>query len=168
MLRHLLLLLFALFLLGPLSLYRSAQTSVPQRETAQISHALGVSVSAGTVTSSQDSHGALGDGLTFITLSFPDDGFGRSIQDTWTPLPLTGNLRALLYGSPGAGPYITDQEGAACFPQVENGYYYFEDRHAQSTDPHSDFALFRRSSFNLTTALYDADTQTLYFCKFDT
>lgn len=166
--RHSILILFALFSLLPLAMCRASQELIPDSEAAQVSRALGVNASAGTVVSASDSHGGFhGDGLTFIELSFPDDSFGTSIQDRWHPLPLSGNLNAFIYGSPGAVPSIT-QDGVNCFPPVQNGCYYFKDRHSQSTDPQSDHDLFRRNSFNVTFALYDADTRTLYYCKFDT
>lgn len=166
--RHFILVLFAFFLLLPLTMCRTALELVFNGEASQVSRALGVNASAGTVVSASDSHGGFhGDGLTFIELSFPDDSFGDSIQNTWHPLPLSDDLNPLIYGSPGAGPYIT-QDGVNCFPPIQNGCYYFEDRHSQSTDPQSDHELFRRHSFNVTFALYDTDTQTLYYCKFDT
>lgn len=155
-------------LLLPLSMCRTALEPVINGETAQVSRALGINASAGTVASASDSHGGFhGDGLTFIQLRFSDDSFGSSIQSTWHPLPLSGNLHTFIYGSPGAGPYVI-QNGVSCFPPVQNGYYYFEDRHTESTDPQSDLDLFRRHSFNVTFALYDADTQTLSYCEFDT
>ena len=118
-------------------------------------------------TDTYDDHGGFhGDGLTLIELSFPDDSFGARIQTTWHSLPLSGNLNTFVYGSPGREP-IT-QDGVNCFPPVQNGYYYFEDRHSQSTDPHSDSELLQRHSFNVTITIYDADTRTLYYCKFDT
>lgn len=166
--RHSTLLLFAFFLLLPLAMCRASQDLVPDNEAAQVSHALGVDASAGTVVSTSDSHGGFhGDGLTFIELSFPDNSFGASIQDVWHPLPLSENLSTFIYGSSSAGPYIT-QDGVNCFPPVQNGCYYFQDRHSESTDPQSDLELFQRYSYNITFALYDADTQTLYYCEFDT
>lgn len=165
--RFLLFLSVVLLLLLP-PVLRTSQETVFSSETAQVSRALGVNASAGTVVSASDSHGGFhGDGLTFIELSFPDGSFGSSIQGRWHALPLSSNLNTLVYGSSGVGPYIT-RDGAACFPHVQNGYYFFEDRHTESTDPQSDFALFQRYSFNLTLALYDTDAQALYYCKFDT
>lgn len=70
--------------------------------------------------------------------------------------------------APPARVPISPRMASAAFPPVQNGCYYFEDRHSRSADPHSDSGLFQRHSFNVTFALYDADTQTLYYCKFDT
>lgn len=158
----------ALFLLLLLPVLRPAREPIPDSEIARVSRALGVGVSAGTVVSCSDSHGGFhGDGLTFIEIAFPDDGFGGIVRGQWRALPLSGNLQALVYGVSGVGPYIT-RDGIACFPRVQNGYYYFEDRQAEGTDPRSDFALFRRASYNVTVAIYDTDARTLYYCAFDT
>lgn len=155
----------ASLLLLPLSM---CQTLLPTGETAQISHALETDASAGTVVTASDSHGGFhGDGLTFLEISFPDDSFGDRIQDTWHPLPLSENLDTFIYGSPSREPLCTE-DGAHRFPPVQNGWYFFRDRHPESADPQSDLELFHRCSVNVTFALYDADTRTLYYCDFDT
>lgn len=160
------LLVFFLFLLLPL--FRAPGGITSRSEIDQVSRALGADVSAGTVAAVSDSHGGFhGDGLTFMEITFPDDGFGSGVQNQWQALPLSGNLQALVYGVSGVGPYIT-RDGAACFPRVQNGYYYFEGRQAEGADSRSDFALFRRASYNVTVAVYDTDARTLYYCAFDT
>ena len=53
-------------------------------------------------------------------------------------------------------------------PQIENGYYYFYDRHDEATDPYDDSEFLARFSFNFTLAIYDSDTNTLYLCEYDT
>ncbi len=46
------------------------------------------------------------------------------------------------------------------FPEVEQGYYYFRDRHSQSQDPTDDSELFGRGSWNFILAVYDSQTGT--------
>lgn len=137
----------------------------------------GLDLSAGDVLSSIDTHdGFHGDGLTYQEITFADDSLQEQLEASalWLPLPLPSPLQTLIYGTftdgGQAGPYICkpDTVGEALFPYVENGCYYFEDRHSQSTAPYDPGSLFDRSSFNLTFALYDADTRTLYYCEFDT
>ena len=54
------------------------------------------------------------------------------------------------------GPYITvDDTRSPAVPEITNGYYFFLDRHSQSTDPHDDTNVLSRASFNLTIAIYD-------------
>ncbi len=42
------------------------------------------------------------------------------------------------------------------------------DRYHDSTDPYDDSNVLARASFNFTIALYDAETDILYYCEFDT
>ena len=53
-------------------------------------------------------------------------------------------------------------------PSIENGYWFFDNRHSNSISPKEDSNLFNQSSFNFTIAVYDIDTQTLYYLEFDT
>ncbi|WP_010291919.1 hypothetical protein [Clostridium senegalense] len=46
-------------------------------------------------------------------------------------------------------------------PEVENGYWYFVDRHRESDDSLSDAKIFYRGSFNITVAIYDIDKNVL-------
>lgn len=134
-----------------------------------VSKDLGVSAQHGTVLSHEDTHGGMGnDGHTFTVISFSDDHCPRGLQGNWNPLPLTENLSVLLYGGKTRGPALTDEEGKCRIPVIEEGYYTFRDRHPEAEDPTSDFAIFRRHSFNYTIGLYDTETKTLYYFKEDT
>ncbi|MEG2452447.1 MAG: hypothetical protein RSA77_06105, partial [Clostridium sp.] len=87
-------------------------------------------------------------------------------------LPVTDNLLTVIYGKvsdhKSIGPFIANGDGDALFPIVENGYYYFLDRHSESKDEKDAADLLSRNSFNFTIAIYDIDNQTLYFSEFDT
>ena len=67
----------------------------------------------------------------------------------------------MLYQS---GPYLTDEEGDLLVPEIREGWYRLIDRHAEAgkTD------LLSRASLNFTLALYDTDTDTLYYFEMDT
>ena len=56
----------------------------------------------------------------------------------------------------------------AHMPSIDNGYYMFEDRHSESKDSRDDSELFDRYSFNFSIAIYDCDTDKLYYFEFDT
>ena len=58
---------------------------------------------------------------------------------------------------------LNDNEGHSIVPVIRNGYYRLIDRQKGAEGE-----LLERYSFNLTLGLYDADTNTLYFCKLDT
>lgn len=140
---------------------------VPQRT------ALGMDISHGTIITNTDSHGGFhGDGIAFLEVVFEDDSLGNkmAINPSWCHLPVDDHVAALLYGvelgSGLSGPYVT-QNGKKLFPKVENGYYFFQDRyngggHSQGKD------ITNRESLNLTVAIYDEDSRTLYYCEFDT
>ncbi len=141
----------------------------------EISRELGVDVSKGEQLAYTDSHGGFhGDGQTFAALKFPDDTLLNEIASShdWHPLPLSENLTAAVYGisdgNSSVGPYLKDEEGEPVIPEIQNGYYFFLDRHSESRDSHDDRELFQRFSFNFTIALYDVDTDTLYYVKLDT
>lgn len=143
--------------------------------TALSLEALDVDISSGTVIADADTHGGFhGDGTTFLAIQFDDTVCLDSIEGNpaWKPLPLSENLTALAYGlekgTSAYGPYLTDEDGDPFFPVIANGYYFFEDRHSESTDPKDDADVLNRHSFNLTLAIYDADTDVLYHCEIDT
>lgn len=141
----------------------------------EISRTLGIDMNDGTIGINNDSHGGFhGDGISFMSISFPDDSIVEEISanNDWKTLPLSENLTALVYGTATenkwTGPYLTDEEGESVFPEIQNGYYCFIDRHTESTDKHDDTNVFERHSFNFTIAIYDTDTDTLYYAELDT
>lgn len=144
-----------------------------QNVRSQVSRELDIDVSGGTVVSSYDTHGWFGDGTLCVALRLEDDTVLEEIRSRgdWKALPLDETARALLYGITyekdgqlyGIGPYLADENGKPLVPEVENGWYLLIDR---QTDRGTE--LLKRGSFNLTLGLYDADTNTLYFCKLDT
>ena len=91
----------------------------------------------------------------------------------WTPLPLDETAQALAYGVTredggevfSAGPYLTDDSGDPLLPGIANGFYRLIDRHSDAGDGQN---LLERASLNVTLAVYDADSDTLYFCEMDT
>ncbi len=146
-----------------------------QSNVSAISNELGVDVSSGKEISNADTHGGFhGDGLTYTILEFSDDEVLKQIQESngWNELPMDDTVTALVYGlsdttegsTNSIGPFITDDEGAARIPEIQNGYYILIDRHSQKDET----GILDRASFNFTLGIYDTDTNQLYFCKFDT
>lgn len=133
-----------------------------------ISETLCVNLSNTSILISENSHGGFhGDGETFVVLEFPaDTPFECPESDFWHGLPLEENTRRLLYEFDTA--FLRDEEGHPRIPEVTNGCWFFYDRHSQSLSPFDDAGLFSRASFNCTIALYDADTNLLYFYELDT
>lgn len=87
----------------------------------------------------------------------------------WKPLPLSENLALILYGGFKDGMwYGYNLAKEANIPTIENGYYIFKDRHSDSIDRTDDSELFDRTSFNFSIAIYDSDTDIMYYFEFDT
>ena len=136
-----------------------------------ISMVLGADVSAAEVISEGDNHGDFhGDGERYLVFSFEDDAFENTIKEdnTWHALPVKEDaVKALLYGleTPEItyGPYLEND-----LPEIENGYYFFYDRHAESDDPFDSSEVLERSSLNFTVAIYDAEAEKLYYVELDT
>lgn len=143
-----------------------------------ISQTLGVDVSSAAVLQSMDSHGGLhGDGSTYREMKFANgegQTFTKELENNtaWGKLPLTDNLNIAVYGkestSESIGPFVTNDNGEAYFPLVDNGYYFFLDRQSESKDVKDDTNLLNRNSFNFTIAIYDTDNQILYYYELDT
>lgn len=142
----------------------------------KISDALGVDVSSGTIGTSSDSYGGFhGDGQLFVSIHFSDGHIAEALSENraWRSLPLSGTLTALVYGirteDSQTGPYLKDSGGAALFPEIRHGYYYFIDRQAeQGGDSHNDSGVLDRYSLNFTIAVYDTDTNIMYYAELDT
>jgi len=167
----------AVCMLVMLCIIISSAACVSKTQTAQerVSAALGLELSEAEEVNFDDSHGGFhGDGTTFIALHITDPAFYQRLDSnpSWHGLPLDEPLTVLLYGVTDGdsryGPYITDGGGNSLFPQVEKGYYFIIDRHPTASVSSSTWEMLSRGSFNLTAAVYDSDTQMLYFCEFDT
>ncbi len=134
-----------------------------------VSEALGLDVSGGNVVSDYDTHSGNGDGASCFAIRFDDAAVLEEIKKNaqWKSFPLDETVQALAYGvsdeTNSIGPFLNDGTGNPLVPEIQNGYYLLIDRHAdQGTD------ILERNSFNFSLGLYDADTNTLYFCRLDT
>ena len=138
----------------------------------EISDAVGLDLRSAEVVSSEDTHGGFqGDGMEVTVLELSEAPDLTGLQG-WHELPLSQSVERLLYGVRTAedtdGPYLYGEDGAPLVPPVTNGSWFFLDRHSECTDPYDDSSVFDRYSFNLTVAVYDADTARLYYLEFDT
>lgn len=143
----------------------------PQKTVAK---ELGLDVSGVNGISCFDSHGGFhGDGAACIALDFSDGKVLEQIESSskWKKFPLDETVRALVYGisddTGSVGPFLTDGDGEALVPDIRDGYYLLIDRMADP-DLATGADILHRGAFNFTLGIYDADTDTLYFCKLDT
>ena len=148
-------------------------------ELKNISKILSVDCSDAEIVSQYDSHGGFhGDGTSFYALQCSDSSTLEAIQasDEWKPFPLSDSLKTAIWGLQDeehdyAPMIIKDNDwDNPLIPQVENGYYFFRDRHSFAADPKDDSAFLdeSRPSYNFTIAIYDTDTNMLYYSEFDT
>ena len=108
-----------------------------------------------------DTHGGfLGDGYSTIVLKMTDD-LTDVIEDEslWHELPLPSQLRMGVF---------CDEEGKALAGEIENGYWFFIDRHSGAENVFDPSDLDKRASRNYSFAVYDADENILYFYALDT
>ena len=123
----------------------------------------------------QDNHsGFLGDGMMTAVYAFVPADADHLLEQIllnahWHSLPMSQNLNLVLYGGTRDGVYyVYNLASKAGFPKVENGYWFFYDEQGQGEDCYYDKNLFERGSFNIKCAIFDTDTQTLYYLEFDT
>ena len=122
-----------------------------------------------TVVDELDTHGGFhGDGAHYLILDCSNNvETALKNVEKWKKLPLSEHLEVLMFGGEKNGiAYGYNLSEEAHMPKIENGYYCFMDR--QSEDTSDDSGLFTRYSFNIILAVYDSDTNMLYYFKFDT
>lgn len=133
-----------------------------------ISKILNLDVGNCELVNSVNTHdGFLGDGEYFSKLkcsSKEDD----EIKLKWEKLPMNEELqKAMDYK-------LCSDLGCSNFFErynvqiIENGYYYFYDRHLDAKDNKNDLNLNNRSSYNFSVGLFDSDSKMLYFYELDT
>jgi hypothetical protein len=141
----------------------------------RISKSLGIEIPKNIKIEYEDTHGGFhGDGETVVVVEF-NNSIGEDIKskisnnEDWNSLPLSENLDLIMYGGQKEGiDYAYNLAEALDMPPIENGYWFFNNRHSNSISPKEDSNLFNQYSFNFTIAVYDIDTQTLYYLEFDT
>ncbi len=136
---------------------------------------LGLDLRQGQLVEYEDSHGGFhGDGETFAVVTFSEEGaweletcLGYELPG-WEKLPLTGDAHQVLYGGNSWRPLIHDDSGEPLVPELSNGWFFFLDRQVDYEEDYVKESIFSRSSFNFTLAVYDADSNTLYYFRLDT
>lgn len=125
-----------------------------------------------TIVYQEDSHGGFhGDGTYCLVLDCSDNREDalQNVED-WNKLPLPKELEVVAFG--GRCGDVSYYRGMfpdeVSIPPITNGYYYFKDRHSESTDRDNPTGLIERYSYNFDFAIYDADTDMLYCIRHDT
>lgn len=138
---------------------------------------LGIDKTKGQLIEYIDTHGSLGEGCTFVELEFR----GENAKDTdnvlpgndkWNRLPLPAKLQKAVYGDETNASLLRmfeeETPSIPAIPAISHGFYYFYDRHEESTDRSDASCLFIRGSFHFDILLYDMDKHVLYIFQLDT
>lgn len=123
------------------------------------------------VLEENNTHGGFhGDGSYYLILDCSQNANkARSIVESWTELPLSENLDLIMYGGEKDGiNYGYNFAERAHWPTIKNGVYKFVDRHSESKNSSDDSDILDRSSFNFSVAVYDFDSDILYYFEMDT
>lgn len=113
----------------------------------------------------KDTHGGFhGDGEALVKVYFSDkqaEKFIRKIDKNihWDKLPMKDILQTCINNN------ITDEISV---PIIENGYWFFLDRHSKATDKYNYNDMFDRASSNYSIAIFDIDSNMLYIYSIDT
>lgn len=113
----------------------------------------------------KDTHGGFhGDGEALVKVYFSDkqaEKFIREINKNahWDKLPMEEILQSCISNN------ITYEISV---PIIENGYWFFLDRHSKATDKYNHNDIFDRASLNYTIAIFDTDSNVLYIYSLDT
>lgn len=119
-----------------------------------------------------DTHGGFhGDGSYYLILDCSQNvDEARSIVENWADLPFSENLHLVMFGGEKDGiNYGYNFAEEAHLPAIENGVYKFVDRyHGYLKNRNDDSELPNRYSFNFSVAVYDLDSDILYYFEVDT
>ena len=118
-----------------------------------------------------DTHGGFhGDGHYYLVLDCSANKELAQIKlKNWHELPLPETLNYIVFGTEIRGTtYRNGWAEEASVPIIKNGYYMFKDRHSESNDSADASQLHDRCSYNFSVAVYDCDTNKMYYFEFDT
>lgn len=142
--------------------------SIPKEQQSDY---FGFKTSEFTIVEEKDTHGGFhGDGSYYLIMDCSENTEqAKELIKDWKQLPLTENLQLVMYGGSKDGvSYVYNFAEEAHWPTISNGVYRFVDRHSEAIDKSDDTSLLSRYSFNFSIAVYDFDTNTLYYFEMDT
>ncbi len=114
----------------------------------------------------EDTHGGFhGDGESIDKIylnDFQAKIFLKQINENknWRKLPVTSGLYTRVISN------LDDFK--ITIPEIENGCWFFLDRNSEAINKYDEKAIYDRYSYNYTVAIYDTDTNILYYYELDT
>lgn len=151
-----------------IAIYNLTIIFTPISAEKHIKNEISVNISSCKIIEDKDTHGGFhGDGEYFVKANCKknNDKILKQLYK-WKVFPLSEHLKPIVYGN-------NDEElgGLATkmgIPKINNGLYYFVDRHRGGPVETNGENLFERTSFNYTIALYDKDRSMFYYYELDT
>ena len=129
-----------------------------------------IDISFCTIEDEQDTPGGFhGDGDYVVKANCQEEQQKILSQlNGWNEFPLSENIQLIMYGGERDDvTYSYNLAQKANIPKIDNGYYYFLNRHSDAVNEHSD-DIFDKYSFNFTLVLFDTDNSMFYYYEFDT
>lgn len=140
----------------------------------EISIFLGISIPGNLEIEYEDTHGGFhGDGVTLARAQLEGKDAEKILKeikdnDNWKSLPLPKNIEIVMYGGEkDSMMYESDLAEKLDMPKIQNGYWIFIDRYNNEKRVTDGEELLSRYSANYTVGIYDAESNILYYCKYD-
>ena len=145
-------------------------THVQTRDQRKLEQVMGFPPDKENILVYQDTHrGFHGDGEVYAEVrvsQWDDILMTKGIVEGWHSGSVSETLSLVLYGGERDG--VTYGPCGKDLPQIQDGFWYFQDRASEARDPYSDRDLLDRSAQNYTFALYDPGSNILYFYQLNT
>lgn len=115
-----------------------------------------------------DTHGGfLGDGDYFAKIICTEQE-DSEIRSKWKELPLSEELQKVMDMKQCDNRGCLNVYEKYNIPNIENGFYYFFDRHSDAKNKTNDEELNVRSSYNFSVGIYDGNNKMIYYYELDT
>lgn len=142
----------------------------PMTTERYIKNNIHIDISSCKIIEDENTHGGFhGDGEYFVKADCKKNNDVILNQlSRWESFPLPENLERIVYGNEEKFGHIGGLAAAREIPKINNGLYYFADRHRGSEVETDGEDIFERASFNYTIAFYDKDLDMFYYYELDT
>lgn len=148
-----------------LSIIANILTTPNKKEN--ISKNIQINIKKCKIEKEKDTHGGFnGDGEYFAQIKCKE--IDENIEKKWKKLPLTEQLKETMNMEMCDNKNCKTTLEKYNIPEINEGYYYFLDRHTESTDEKDSTKINERASYNFTLALYDKETKIIYYYELDT
>ena len=159
--------LLVIILVGGIMIFFSIRSCMFNYTQKHISKNLELNINNCQIDEEVDTHGGfLGDGDYYAKLICTETEDNK-IKNEWNNLPISIELEKVM-NLEMCDDGCKNVYEKYSIPKIEEGYYYFLDRHKEAKDKHNEEELNNRSSYNFSVGIYDSNTKIVYFYELDT